>query len=149
MKVPVASPYFGEEELENVSHAMRTGWISSRGEFVSQFEEAFADLVGVRHGVTCNTGTAALHLALLALRIGPGDEVIMPSLTYIATANAVEYCGATPVLADVDPDTWCLDPEEVRRRITPATKGIIPVHLYGNPCDMDPLMALADEKGLS
>ncbi|WP_458012102.1 DegT/DnrJ/EryC1/StrS family aminotransferase [Candidatus Solincola sp.] len=148
MRIPVAKPYIGEKELEYVTQAIRTGWISSRGDFVQRFEALLASFIGSKYGIACSSGTAALHLALLALGVGPGDEVIVPSLTYVASANAISYCGATPVFADVDPETWCISLEEVEKNISPRTKAVMPVHLYGNVCEMDQLMELARAKGI-
>ena len=116
-----------------------SGWISSKGPYVSKFEEDFSRFVGVRHGVAVSNGTVALHLALVALGIGPGDEVIVPDLTFAATINAVLYCGATPVIVDVDRQTWCMSREAVKRACTAATKAIIPVHLYGRPAEIGPI----------
>lgn len=146
--IPVYTPVLNGREEKYVLDAVRSGWISSLGSYVTRFEEAFARFCGVRHAVSVSNGTVAIHLALHALGIGPGDEVIVPSLTFVATANAVHYTGATPVFADVDPVTWCLDPADVRRRITPRTRAILPVHLYGHPAPMPELQALADEHGL-
>jgi perosamine synthetase len=139
----------GEKELEYVTDCIRSGWVSSLGEYVRRFEREFAAYCGVRYGVATHNGTVALHLALAALGIGPGDEVILPSLTFVATANAVAYTGAKPVFADSEPYTWNIDPEAVARLITPRTRAIIAVHLYGHPADMDPLRALADQNGLT
>jgi len=146
--IPVAEPLLGEKELEYVTDCIRSGWVSSAGEYVRRFEREFAAYCGVRYGVATHNGTVALHLALVALGIGPGDEVILPTLTFVATANAVTYTGATPVFVDSEPRTWNLDPEAAARAITPRTRAIIAVHLYGHPADMDPLRALADEHGL-
>jgi perosamine synthetase len=146
--IPVSAPYLGDEELGYVADCVRSGWISSLGEFVSRFEEKFSAYCGCRHGVAVSNGTTALHLALVALGIGPGDEVIVPTLTFIATANAVHYTGATPVFVDSDPRTWSMDPEDVLSRITPRTRAIIPVHLYGFPVDMDPILSAAKERGI-
>jgi perosamine synthetase len=148
MRYSVAAPHLSGREAFYVNECLRTNWISSQGQFINRFEEQFAHVVNRKHAVaTCN-GTVALHLALLGLGVGPGDEVIVPSLTYIATANAVAYCGATPVFADSDPQTWCLCPASVSRLISPRTKGILPVHLYGHPCDMNALLELADARRL-
>lgn len=144
--IPVCEPSIGEEELENVVQAVRSGWISSAGKFVAEFEENFADYCGIRYGVSTSSGTAALHLALAALGITKGDEVIMPALTFIATANPVTYSGAKPVFVDSHEDYWCIDPEKIK--ITPETRAIIPVHLYGHPCDMGPIMDLAQDHDL-
>lgn len=146
--IPVAEVVLGEQEKAYVQDCLDTGWISSLGKYVPAFEEAFSRFCGVRYGVATSNGTTALHLALVVLGVGPGDEVIVPTLTFVATANAVHYTGATPVFADSEPETWNLDPEDVRRRITPRTKGIIPVHLYGHPANMDPILEIAREHGL-
>lgn len=147
-KYPVAEPEIGEEELKNVVEAVRSGWISSKGEFIEKFEKSFSKYIGVRHGITTSNGTVALHLALVALGIGPGDEVIVPDLTFAATINAVLYTGANPVIVDINPDYWCIDTSKLREAITPRTKAIIPVHLYGHPCDMDEIMEISERYGL-
>jgi perosamine synthetase len=147
--IPVAEPLLGGNELEYVTECIRSGWVSSLGEYVRRFEREFAAYCGVRYGVATHNGTVALHLALAALGIGPGDEVILPSLTFVATANAVRYTGARPVLVDSEARTWNIDPEAVAAAITPRTRAIIAVHLYGHPADMDPLRALADRNGLT
>ena len=114
--IPIAEPLLGDEELNNIVDAVKSGWISSKGKFIPEFEESFAQYCGVKHGVaTCN-GTAALHLALSALGIGEGDEVIVPTLTFVATANVVKYTGAKPVFVDSHPDYWCIDPTKIERR---------------------------------
>lgn len=142
-RLPVAEPLLGGKELLYVSDCIISNWVSSTGKYVNQFEGLFAEFCGSRHAVaTCN-GTAALHLALLVLGIGPGDEVIVPSLTFIATANAVTYTGAKPVFVDSEPGTWNIDPGLIAQAITPRTKAIIPVHLYGHPADMDPILEIA------
>ena len=146
--IPVYTPALNGREEKYVLDAVRSGWISSLGSYVTQFEEAFARFCGVRHAVSVSNGTVAIHLALHALGVGPGDEVIVPSLTFIATANAVRYTGATPVFADVDPVTWCIDPDDVRELLTPRTRAILPVHLYGHPAPMRELQTLANENGL-
>jgi perosamine synthetase len=147
-RIPISAPALVGRELEYVSRCLQSSWISSRGEFVSRFECDFAALCGVRHGVAVCNGTAALHTALVALGVGPGDEVVMPSLTYMASANAVMYTGARPVFVDSEPRTWNLDPERVADAVTSRTRGIIAVHLYGHPADMDVLRELADDHGL-
>lgn len=146
--IPIAEPLLGKEELDNVVEAVRSGWVSSKGRFIPEFEQGFADYCGVKHGVATSNGTVALHLALVALGIGPGDEVIVPTLTFIATANAVTYTGAKPVFVDSHPDYWCMDPSLLEAAITPKTKAIIPVHLYGHPCDMDPITEVARRHSL-
>jgi perosamine synthetase len=147
--IPVAEPLLGEKELEYVTDCIRSGWVSSLGKYVRRFEQEFATYCGVRYGVATHNGTVALHLTMAALGIGPGDEVILPTLTFVATANAVTYTGATPVFVDSEPRTWNIDPEAAARVITPRTRAIIAVHLYGHPADMDPLRALADQHGLT
>lgn len=146
--VPLAEPDLRGNESIYLQRCLESGWISSIGPFVSDFERRLADYVGVPHALTTGNGTVALHLALAALRIGPGDEVIVPDLTFAATANAVIYCGATPVMVDVRPDDWNLDPGAVAAAITPRTKAILPVHLYGHPCRLDEILALAREARL-
>ncbi len=148
IRLPIAEPVLGSKELEYVSECVLTGWISSAGKFVTRFEELFASFCEVDHAVAVSNGTVALHLALAALDVGPGDEVIVPSLTFAATANAVLYTGAQPVFADVDAETWTIDPDSIRAQITPRTRAIIPVHLYGHPADMDPIMEIAREHEL-
>jgi len=133
----------GEDEIAAVTDAIKSGWVSSMGPYISQFEEDFARYIGVDFAVAVSNGTAALHLALHALGIGHGDEVLVPDLTFVATAHAVLMTGATPVLVDVEPDTWCLDPRAVERAITRDTKAIIPVHLYGHPANMEELGRIA------
>lgn len=148
MKYPVAAPNLSGNEAAYVAECLRSSWISSQGEYLRRFEQMFAEHTGVPHAIaTCN-GTVAIHLALAALDVEPGDEVIVPSLTFVATANAVKYCGATAVFADCEPDTWCISPESIERLITPKTVGIIPVHLYGHAADMKAIRDLADRHGL-
>ncbi|MUT68733.1 DegT/DnrJ/EryC1/StrS aminotransferase family protein [Paenibacillus sp. NEAU-GSW1] len=145
---PVAVPVFNGNEKKYVMDCIDSTWISSTGKYITAFEEAFAAFCGARYAVSCSNGTTALHLALLANGVGSGDEVIVPTLTFIATANAVVYCGAKPVFADCEPDTWNMNLEHLESLITPKTKGIIPVHLYGHPADMDAVNALAAKHGL-
>jgi perosamine synthetase len=148
MKYMVAAPDLSGSEEKYVLECLRSNWISSRGRFINDFEACVASATHRKHAIaTCN-GTVALHLALLGLDLRAGDEVVLPSLTYVATANAVAYCGATPVFADSDPDTWCVSAESVARLITPRTRGIIPVHLYGHPAEMEPLLRLATDHQL-
>ena len=146
--IPISEPYLGKEELENITKCITTNWISSQGPFVKQFEEEIADYTGVEYGITTSSGTTALHLAITALGIGKDDEVIVPDLTFIATANAVTYTGAKPVLVDVDASCWCIDPSKIEKAITPKTKAIMPVHLYGHPADMESIIKLALKYGL-
>jgi perosamine synthetase len=142
-RISVAQPVLNGNERKYVLDCLDTNWISSVGKYIGAFEETFAKFCGVKHAIATNNGTTALHLALVALDLQPGDEVIIPTVTYIATANAVRYCGATPVLVDVQADTMNIDPAEIERKITAKTKGIIPVHLYGHPAEMETINALA------
>lgn len=147
-QIPLVQPVFNGNELEYVTDCIRTGWVSSQGKYVRQFEEDFGEYVGCPYTLAVSNGTVALHLALVTLGIGPGDEVIVPNLTFAAPVNAVLYVGATPVLVDVDPYTMAIDPEVVAVAITERTRAIIPVHLYGHPADMNKVMALADKHKL-
>jgi perosamine synthetase len=147
--IPVYKPFIGDTERAYVADAVDSTWISSKGKYLDRFEAEFPEYLGSRFGIaTCN-GTASLHLALAALGIGPGDEVIVPTLTYVASVNAITYTGATPVFVDSEPEYWNLDPQLIERLITDRTKAIEVVHLYGHPVDMDPVMALAQEHGLA
>ena len=148
-RIPVAEPVLGEEELANVVDAMRSGWISSLGRYIPEFERDFASFCGAAHGVAVANGTMALHLALAGVGVGPGDEVLVPSLTFVATASAVRYCGARPVFIDSSPETWQLDVSALEGKVTARTKAIVPVHLYGHPCDMDPILDLAARRGFA
>lgn len=140
-RISVCEPQITGRELEYVTDAIKTGWISSSGGYVDKFERKFAEYLGVRHAVTTTSGTTALHLALVAAGVGPGDEVLIPAFTMMATAAAVCYTGAKPVLVETDRASWNLDPRDVARKVTPRTKAIIPVHVYGHACDMDALRA--------
>lgn len=141
--IPVYRPDLTGREEEYVLDCVRSSWISSKGQYVVRFEAKFAEFTGAAHASAICNGTAALHVALLAAGIGPGDEVIVPTLTYIASVNAITYTGAKPVLVDSLPDTWQMDPTDVARKITPRTKALLPVHLYGHPCDMEALAGIA------
>lgn len=132
----MAEPVLGEAEARGVAECVRSGWISSLSPWVRKFEEGFAAYCGVKDAVAVSSGTAGLHLVLVALGVGPGDEVIVPDMTFVATANAVAYTGARVVTADVDPETWNITPETVRRVLTGRTRVVIPVHLFGNPADV-------------
>jgi perosamine synthetase len=148
MKIPISQPALVGNEKKYVLDCLDSNWISSNGKYIHLFEQKFAEYLGVKHALTCCNGTAALHLALLALGVGFGDEVIIPTLTYVATTNAVAYTGATPVLADCELDTWNIDPSKIESLITTRTKAIIPVPLYGHPCDMNPILEIAQRHGL-
>ncbi|MFO7634163.1 MAG: DegT/DnrJ/EryC1/StrS family aminotransferase [Caldilinea sp.] len=147
--IPVCEPTLGGNEMKYVQQAIETNWISSAGRFIRDFEARFAEVCGVKYGIACANGTVAMHLAMATLGLEPGDEVIIPTFTMIATANAVTYCGAKPVLVDMEPEYWQMDLNQVEAKITPHTKAIVPVHIYGHPTDMDPLMALAEKHGLT
>jgi perosamine synthetase len=145
--IPITLPYLGEEEAQAAANAIRTGWIA-QGPLVAKFERALAERLGVAHVVATSNCTTSLHLALLCSGIGPGDEVIVPSFTFIATANAVLYVGATPVFVDIDPRRYTLDPEKAEAAITERTRAIIPVDQIGLAADLDPILALAQRHGL-
>ena len=133
----------GEKELEYVTECLKTSWISSRGKYVDQFEKEFANYCGCEFGIGTTSGTTALHLALAASKIGPGDEVVVPTFTIVSTILAIIYTGAKPVLVDSDPETWNIDVGLIEQKITKNTKAILPVHMYGHPCDMDPILDMA------
>jgi perosamine synthetase len=147
--VPVNTPLLNGRERELLIECIETGWISSEGPFVSRFEEEFSRRVGRRYGVAVANGSAALDVAVQALRLGPGDEVIMPSFTIISPAASVVRAGATPVLVDSDPVTWNMDVAQVESRITPRTRAILVVHIYGLPTDMDPVLKMAQQHRLT
>ena len=142
-RIPVAGPWVTDLEVRYVADAAANGWYTQAGGYVQRFEEAFARYLGVRHAIAVPHCTAALHLSLASLGIGPGDEVIVPELTWIATSAPIAYVGATPVFADVDAETWCLSADAVRHCITHRTKAIVPVDLYGLTPDMDAIRAVA------
>lgn len=148
MEIPVARPDLAEIERHNLLESFDSGWISSKGKFVDEFELRWAKEISTRKALAVANGTVALHLALKALGIGPGDEVIVPSLTFIATANAVTYVGATPVFCEVNRHTWNVDVEQISQLVTSKTRAIICVHLYGVPCEMDQLLEFAANRNL-
>jgi len=147
--IPVNAPVVPPEAKQYVNDCLDTGWISSAGKYLNEFEAGFARYCGCQHGIAVCNGTVSLHVALAALKIGPGDEVIVPAMTIISCLNAISYTGATPVIVDVEPDIFTLDPAQVAKAITPRTKAIMPVHIYGHPADMDPVNALARTHGLA
>lgn len=147
-KYPVYQPLLGNKEKEYVMDCLDSTWISSKGKYVTAFEDKFAEYIGVNHATTVSNGTVAIHLALLALGIGEGDEVIVPTFTYIASVNAIAYTGAKPVFVDSTEDTWQMDSEDVKQKISSKTKAIMAVHLYGHPCPMDQLVEIARENSL-
>jgi perosamine synthetase len=148
IEIPVYQPMLSGNEKKYVLDCIDSTWISSKGEYLKKFEDAFSKKISVRHSTAVSNGTVALHLALLALGIGDGDEVIVPTLTYIASVNAISYTGAKPVFADSLRSTWQIDPVDIERKITSKTKAIMAVHLYGHPCNMDAIMELAERHNL-
>lgn len=148
-QIPLFELKLGEEEIRAVESVLRSRWLTM-GERIQEFERAFADFTGSRHAFAVSNCTAALHLANMALSIGPGDEVIVPSLTFVATANAIRYVGAKPVFAEVTSETdWSISPTDIERKITPRTRAISVVHYAGFPCDMEAIRAIADKHGLA
>ncbi|GHV42916.1 GDP-perosamine synthase [Spirochaetia bacterium] len=146
--IPVYQPLLSGNEKRYVLDCLDSTWISSKGKYVTEFEQKFAQYISMNHAASVTNGTVAIHLALMALGVGPGDEVIVPTLTYIASVNAIRYTGATPVFADSDKEYWQLDPKGIKLLITPQTKAIMPVHLYGGACDMPAIMEIAKEYNL-
>ncbi|MGH6785375.1 MAG: DegT/DnrJ/EryC1/StrS family aminotransferase [Novosphingobium sp.] len=146
--IPIYRPDLSGREREYVEECLTSTWISSKGRFIGDFESAFADYVGASHAAACSNGTVALHLALLALGIGPGDEVIVPTLTYIASVNAIRYVGATPIFCDSGDEDWQADPVAIEAQITSRTRAIMIVHLYGGAVDVEAIGALARRRGL-
>ena len=146
--IGVSAPYLGGNEMKYVADCIANGWISSQGKYVGQFEQMLADFCGVRHAISTSSGTGALHLALAALGVGRGDEVIVPNVTFGASANTVLACGATPVFIDIDPHNWTMDINALEAGLTEHTRAIMPVHLYGHPCQMNAIKAFAEEHSL-
>lgn len=148
MKIPVCTPTLSGNEWNYIKECLDTNWISSKGRFIEEFEEQFAAYIGMKYGVTATSGTTAIHLSLASLGLKPGDEVIVPAFTMIGSVYPILYCGATPVLVDSDSETWNIDVTQIEKKITKNTKAIMVVHIYGHPCDMDPIIKLADEYDL-
>jgi len=146
--IPVSKPSITQKEIQYIMDAVSSGWVSSLGKYVDMFEEKFASYCGTKYALTTSNGTTALHLVLVALGIKPGDEVIIPDITFVATGNAVKYVGAKAVIVDIEEDTLCIDPESVKKAITPKTKAIIAVHLYGHPANMEEINKIAGEYGI-
>lgn len=146
--IPVYKPSLNGREKEYVGKCLDSTWISSKGEFLEKFESSFAEYINVKHATAVCNGTIAIHLALLSLGIGPGDEVVVPTLTYISSVTPISYTGATPIFVDSLKDTWQMDPEDIKRKISSKTKAILVVHLYGHPCDMDEILTIAKENKL-
>lgn len=146
--IPVAQPDISGNELKYLTDCIKSGWVSSIGNYITKFEKLFAEQINCKYAISTSNGTAALHLALVALNIGRGDEVIVPDLTFVATANAVTYTGAKPVLVDVESETWNIAAKKIVNKITRKTKAIIVVHLYGHPADMDLINSIAKKYSL-
>lgn len=148
MQIPIYKPSIGEKEKEYVNNCLDSSWISSKGEYIDIFETEFAKKTEVKYATSVCNGTVALHLALISLGIGAGDEVIVPTFTYIASVNSIVYTGATPIFVDCDSESWQIDPEDIIKKITKKTKAIMIVHLYGQSCDMDSICKIAKENNL-
>jgi perosamine synthetase len=147
-RIPIAGPWITEKEIKYVSQAVSDGWYDNHGKYQDEFERVFAASVGRLHGISLPSCTSGLHLALLALDIGPGDEVVVPDITWIATSAPVSYVGATPVFADIDRRSWCITADTILAVLTPRTKAVIVVDLYGNMPDLDPILELCRKRGL-
>jgi perosamine synthetase len=147
--IPVNEPQLGQQESHYVLECLRTGWISSSGPFIDEFERKWAAYCGKKYGIAVSNGTAALHVGIGCLGLHPGDEIILPSFTIVSCALAVVYQNAVPVLVDSDPQTWCMDVSQIEKKITPRTRAIMPVHIYGHPVDMDAVVNLAERHGLA
>jgi len=146
--IPVSKPYLSRREIDYVNNALQSGWVSSLGEYIERFESEFANFCGANYALTVANGTVGLHLALVGLNVAVGDEVIIPDLTFVATANAVRMANANPVMVDVCRDTYCIDPEKIASAITERTRAIIPVHLYGHPANMKAILEVAQRYDL-
>lgn len=146
--IPISQPSITQKEIDYVTDAVTSTWISSLGKYIDRFEAEFAEFCQTRYAICVSNGTVAIQLSLTAHGIGKGDEVIIPNLSFIATANAVLHCNATPVFADIDPYNLCIDPKAIEALITPKTKAIMPVHLYGHPAQMDVILEIANKYGL-
>jgi len=148
MKIPVCSSTLTGNEWKYVKECLDSNWISSKGKFVSEFEQKFADYIHVKYGVSTTGGTTAIHLALESLKIGKGDEVIVPSFTMSGSIFPIIYCGAKPVLVDSELETWNMDVSKIEEKITPKTKAILPIHIYGHPCEMEKILEIAEDHEL-
>jgi len=146
--IPVCVPLLGEKELEYVVDCIKTNWISSKGKYVKEFENKFAEYCNCKYGITTTSGTTAIHLALASIGIKKGDEVIVPSFTMIGSVFPIIYCGAKPVFVDAESETWNINTDQIEEKINERTKAIIPVHIYGHPCNMDKIVKLAEEYSL-
>lgn len=148
-RIPVSGPWITQKEIDYVTDAVTNAWYGDANVYHGRFEKAFAEYVGVRYAISLPSCTSGIHLALMALGVGPGDEVVVPEATWIASAAPVTYVGATPIFADIDEKTWCLDPASFEKAITPRTKVVIPVDLYGNVADLDAIAAIAQRHGIA
>ena len=146
-KIPLARPYVGEEEIKAVSEVIRSGWLSL-GPKLTEFENRFADFIGAKHAVAVNSGTSGLHLCIKALNIGPGDQVITSSFSFVASSNPIILEGGNPVFVDIDERTYNIDPQKLEDAITEDTKAIVLVHIFGQPCNMEEIMRIAERKGI-
>ena len=147
--IPISQPSITQKEIDYVTDAVKSGWVSSLGKYIDIFEKRFAEFVGTEYAVSTSSGTTALHLALVSVGVKPGDEVIIPDFTFVATANAVRYTGATVVCVDVEENSLCVDPEKIENAITDKTRAIIPVHIYGHPANMIEIREIARKYGLA
>ena len=143
-----AGPSITDKEISYVNDAITNGWNENWNKYIVKFEDAFSKYIGIKHAMTTSSCTGAMHLALKALGVKEGDEVLVPEITWVATASVVTYVGAKPVFVDIENDTWCMDPKSVKASITPRTKAIMPVHLYGHPADMDEIIEIANHHNL-
>ncbi|MDR3608970.1 MAG: DegT/DnrJ/EryC1/StrS aminotransferase family protein [Ignavibacteriaceae bacterium] len=148
IKIPIYQPSFDGNEKKYVNDCLDSSWISSKGKYISLFEKKFGEFIGINHSTTVSNGTVALHLALVTLGVGDGDEVIVPSFTYIASVSTIVITGAKPVFVDSLKESWQMDPADVKRKITPKTKAIMAVHIYGHPCEMNELQKIAKENSV-
>lgn len=148
MQIQLDAPNIGELEKQYLNRCIDSTFVSTFGPFIGEFEDKFSQYVGTKRAISTQSGTAAIHLALHELGIGPGDEVIVPVITFIASVNPITYVGATPVFVDIDPSSWNMDPEKVEKAITKNTKAILPVHIYGNPCDMAAITEISQRHGI-
>ncbi len=146
--IPLCAPLLGDKELEYLTDCIKTNWISSRGKYVEEFEKRFSNYCNCKFGVTTTNGTSSLHLALASIGLREGDEVIVPAFTMISSVLPIVYCRAKPVLVDAEADTWCMDTNQIEEKISDRTKAILPVHIYGHPCDMDPILKIAKKHDL-
>ncbi len=146
--IPVCSPLLGSKELEYLTDCVKTNWISSRGKYVEEFEKRFSNYCDCKFGITTTNGTSSLHLALASIGLREGDEVIVPAFTMISSVLPIIYCRAKPVLVDAEANTWCMDTNQIEKKVSDKTKAILPVHIYGHPCDMGPILKIAEKHDL-